>query len=88
MSAPEATATDLPELFYTIADAGSATARRYVVEHGLEGRVRFRNVYYDEVRLDFEARGGEALPAYWDGQRLVDGEAAVLAALEALARPA
>jgi hypothetical protein len=74
-----------PELFYEIAHAGSAAARRVVVARGLLERVRFRNLYYPEVRADYEARGGSRLPALWDGARLVEGEAEVVAALEALA---
>ena len=77
----------LPELFHAIGDAGSANARRRFVELGLEGRVRLRNVFYDEVVADLNARGGsnERMPAWWDGAVLVEGEAAVLAALEQLA---
>ena len=74
------------ELFHAIGDAGSAQARKAVGALGLEGRLRFRNIVYPDVRADFEARGGRELPALWDGVKLVQGAAAVLAALEKLAR--
>ena len=71
------------ELFNAIAEEPSARVRRYVMEHALEGEVRFRNVFYPEVVADLLARGGavERLPALWDGQRLVEGAEAVLARL-------
>ena len=68
----------MPELFHAIDDAGSAAARLLLVERKLEDRVRFRNVHYDEVRVDLLACGGSgATPALWDGHVLVEGEAAV-----------
>ncbi len=73
-----------PELFHEIGQPASAKARRFVVEHRLEEKVRFRNIVYPEVRADFDARGGKELPALWDGKALVQGEAAVLRALAAL----
>jgi hypothetical protein len=51
------------ELFHATNDAGSARARRYVTEHALVERVRFRNVFYPEVRADLAARGGTTTPA-------------------------
>jgi hypothetical protein len=72
------------ELFHATNDPGSAAARRAVIALGLAEKIRFRNVFYPEVQADFTARGGQALPALWDGERLVEGEAAVLAALAAL----
>ncbi len=72
------------ELFHEVADPGSAAARRRVVELGLEGRIRFRNIVYEEVRADFEARGGRKLPALWDGETLHEGADVVRARLEAL----
>src|SRR5688572_1109894 len=69
------------ELFHQVAHPGSAAARRFVVEHGLEEKVRFRNIHYPEVQADFSARGGHTLPALWDGEVLIQGEAAVLARL-------
>lgn len=75
------------ELFHAVNDGGdSAAARGFIVEHELGARVRFRNVFYDEVRADLTARGGSGrTPALWDGARLVEGREAVLAALAALA---
>jgi hypothetical protein len=72
------------ELFYIIADADCARARAVVMERGLKERVDFRNLFYDEARRDFEARGGEKLPALWDGERLHQGLDGVLAALDRL----
>jgi hypothetical protein len=69
------------ELFHDIAQAESAAVRRFIVEHGHKERVSFRNVSYDEVRADFEARGGTTTPALWDGAQLVVGEAAIIARL-------
>jgi hypothetical protein len=74
-----------PELFHAIADPGSAAARRLLIELDLEHRVRIRNMFYPEVESDFAAHGGRELPAIWDGKKLIEGEAAVLAALRALA---
>ena len=71
------------ELFHATNDVASAHARRRAGELGLE--VRFRNIFYPEVQADFGARGGTQLPALWDGEKLIQGEGDVLAALEALA---
>ena len=49
-----------------------------------EERVRFRNIVYPEVQADFRARGGTALPALWDGERLHSGLAAVAQYLDAM----
>jgi hypothetical protein len=73
-----------PQLFHAIADAGSAKARALVVERGLQERVQFRNVHYEEVVVDLRAHGGGLLPAIWDGAKLYEGEAAVLGFLAAL----
>ena len=72
------------ELFHATNDAASAAARRRVVERGLERKLRFRNIFYPEVQADFTARGGRTLPALWDGEKLIEGEAAVLAELDKL----
>ena len=72
------------ELFHRIANRGSAQARRFVADHGLLGQVRFRNLAYPEVEADLVAHGGSAAPALWDGARLIEGQAEVLSALEAL----
>jgi hypothetical protein len=74
-----------PELFHAIADAGSAAARRLVVELGLEDALRLRNLAYPEVEADFAARGGTRTPALWDDAILVEGEDAVVAALRRIA---
>ena len=76
-----------PELFHAISETPSAHARALVVSLALEPHVRFRNVYYPEVQADLVARGGslDQLPAVWDGERLISGEAAVEAFLQALA---
>jgi hypothetical protein len=73
------------ELFYTIADASCAAARRAVLDLHLQEVVGFRNMYYPEVLHDFRSRGGHAVPALWDGQRLHQGLPAVLNALTAAA---
>ena len=74
------------ELFHRLADPGSATARRLVVELGLADRVSFRNVAFDSHRDALAARGGGETPALWDGRTLHVGIAAVRVALEAAAR--
>jgi hypothetical protein len=87
MAPIEPSAAPLPELFHTIADVGSAEARRLIVELGLERAVRLRNVHYPEVERDLRARsGGQAVtPALWIGGRLIVGDDAVAGALAALA---
>lgn len=72
------------ELFHAIADPPSAEARRFVVDHALEDRVRFRNVAYPEVEADLRARGGHTTPALWDGTTLHQGAQAVVARLQAV----
>lgn len=72
------------ELFHATNEIASASARRRVTELGLD--VRFRNIFYPEVQADFAARGGTQLPALWDGEKLIEGEAAVIAALETAAK--
>ena len=72
------------ELFHATNDEGSAAARKLVVDHDLVGPIRFRNVYYPEVRADLDARGGSGTPAIWDGSKLIEGRDAVLAFLRAL----
>jgi hypothetical protein len=74
------------ELFHATNDADSAAARKQVVDRELIDKIRFRNIFYAEVQADFSARGGTALPAIWDGQRLVSGLAAVEQFLDSLAR--
>jgi len=72
------------ELFHTINDLPSATVRRRVDELGLLPKLRYRNIHFPEAKADFEAHGGQLLPALWDGENLIQGEAEVLAALEKL----
>lgn len=72
------------ELFYIIASADCAAARRAVLDRGLKEKVNFRNLDYPEVAADFAARGGKTLPALWDGQALHEGLAAVTAELDRL----
>jgi hypothetical protein len=75
------------ELFHAVNDGGdSAAARTRVAELELLDRVRFRNVFYEEVAADLKARGGRRTPALWDGEKLVEGRDAVLAALALLAK--
>jgi hypothetical protein len=69
------------ELFHDIAQAESATVRRFIVEHGHKADVSFRNVSYDEVRADLVAHGGTTTPALWDGAQLFVGEAAIVGRL-------
>ncbi len=69
------------ELFHAVTDPGSARVRKYIVDHELLPLVRFRNVAYPEVTSDLAARGGEALPALWDGKVLLAGADAIIARL-------
>ena len=72
------------ELFHATNDVDSAAARRRVVERHLEERIRFRNIFYPEVRADLDAHGGTRTPAIWDGAALIEGREAVLAFLDGL----
>jgi hypothetical protein len=81
-----------PQLFYQITDPGGAAARKAIIAAGLLEAVQFRNLFYEEVRVDLEAHhrasggnGAPSLPALWDGTKLHEGEAAVLAAIAQLA---
>jgi hypothetical protein len=76
-------ATPTFELFHSIADAGSAKVRRWVVDHDFAEHVRFRNVTYPEVQADLTARGGREAPALWDGRVLLSGADAIIARLVA-----
>ncbi len=75
----------MTELFYIIADADCAAARRAVLDRGLKEAIAFRNLGYPEVDRDFAARGGKTVPALWDGQTLRQGLPAVIAELDRLA---
>ncbi len=72
------------ELFHTINHPPSAVVRRRIDQLGLLPRIRYRNIYFSEAQADFESHGGRVLPALWDGDTLIEGEAEVLAALEKL----
>ncbi|MCA1662922.1 MAG: hypothetical protein LC659_01350 [Myxococcales bacterium] len=72
------------ELFHATNDERSAEARKLVVDRDLVDQIRFRNVFYPEVRADLDARGGTHTPAIWDGEKLIEGRDAVLAFLGAL----
>ena len=74
----------MTELFYIIADADCATARKAALDAGVREKVSFRNLDYPEVKADYDARGGTTLPALWDGGRLHQGLAAVMAELARL----
>ena len=74
----------MTELFYIIADADCAAARKAAMADGVRDKVSFRNLDYPEVTADFEARGGKKLPALWDGERLHQGLGLVLAELAKL----
>jgi hypothetical protein len=65
------------ELFHTINDRDSATARLLLMELGLKEAVDFRNIAYASHAQVFAERGGTTLPALWDGQTLHQGLAAV-----------
>jgi len=72
-------------LYHRIDDPDSAAVRRRVVELGLKPRIDFQNVDTDGAEA-FAARGGHAVPALWDGERLHEGRGAALAVLETLTR--
>ena len=72
-------------LYHRIDDEESAAVRRRVVELGLKARIDFQNVDTDGADA-FAAQGGRRVPALWDGERLHEGRAAVLAVLETLPR--
>ena len=80
-----------PQLFYQITDPGGAAARKAIIAAGLLEAVQFRNLFYEEVRVDLEAHhrqsggpGAPTLPALWDGTTLHEGTDAVLAAIAKL----
>lgn len=73
------------ELFHLIAEAPSARVRRYVVDHYLEDRVRFRNVAFEDAQRALKDHGGTGrVPALWDGQALHTGAEACIARLQTL----
>jgi hypothetical protein len=72
------------ELFHRLDEDSSARVRRWITEHGLTDRVRFRNILYPEAKAAFEAHGGEWTPALWVDGQLFSGTELVLARLEAM----
>jgi hypothetical protein len=72
-------------LYHRIGHPDSAAVRRRVVELGLKPIIDFQNVDNEGAAEFAEHRGG-SVPALWDGERLHEGRAAVLAALETLPR--
>ncbi|MGH2470893.1 MAG: hypothetical protein ACRDG6_00610, partial [Candidatus Limnocylindria bacterium] len=60
-------------LFHTVGDPASARVRREIVARGLKSRIDFQNVGSEEGAELFAARQGTALPAIWDGERLLTG---------------
>ncbi|HET9808866.1 MAG TPA: hypothetical protein VFQ66_04165 [Candidatus Limnocylindria bacterium] len=72
-------------LYHRIDDPGSAVVRRRVVELGLKQQIDFQNVDTDGA-ASWADVCGQVLPALWDGERLHEGQPAVLAALERLRR--
>ena len=70
------------ELYHEIdGDGPNVRVRREIVARGLKDRIEFRNIYWPEDREAFEALHGTRTPALWDGQRLHEGEEAVMRAL-------
>ena len=72
-------------LYHRIDDPGSAAVRRRVVELEIKPQIDFQNVDTEGAEA-FAQHGGRNVPALWDGQRLHEGHAAVLAVLETLRR--
>lgn len=72
-------------LYHRIDDPESAAVRRRVVELGIKSQIDFQNID-TEGAVAFAQYGGRRVPALWDGQRLHEGRAAVLAVLETLRR--
>lgn len=67
-------------LYHRLADPASAAIRAFIVEAGLKARIDFQNVD-TEGAAEFAGRGGTAVPALWDGERLHVGADAVRRAL-------
>ena len=72
-------------LYHRIDDPDSAAVRRRVVELGIKSQVDFQNVDTEGFEA-FALHNGRNVPALWDGARLYEGRAAVLAVLETLPR--
>lgn len=71
------------ELFHRLADRSSARVRLFVVEHQMEGAVRFCNVDFPTHEAALRLHGGDSVPALWDGQALITGAEAIIARLAA-----
>lgn len=69
------------ELFHELSGEGNVRVRREIVARGLKDRISFRNIYWPEDREAFDALRGSRTPALWDGERLHEGEGAVMRAL-------
>lgn len=67
-------------LYHRVADPECAAIRAFIVEAGLKAQVDFQNVDTDGAEA-FAARGGTAVPALWDGERLHVGAGAIRRAL-------
>jgi hypothetical protein len=73
------------QLFYHLTDPAGARARKLVMARGLLDRFKFRNLSYPEVLADLTAMADPPpLIALHDGTSLHSGEAAVIAAIEAM----
>lgn len=72
-------------LYHRIDDPQSAAVRRRVVELGIKSQIDFQNIDNEGAEA-FAQHGGRNVPALWDGKRLHEGRAAVLAVLETLRR--
>ncbi|HET8567451.1 MAG TPA: hypothetical protein VFM93_00505 [Candidatus Limnocylindria bacterium] len=72
-------------LFHAIGSVPDARVRREIAARGIKPLIDFRNVVqYPEEREALHRLGGTSTPALWDGERLVEGEDAVLLALGAI----
>lgn len=71
------------DLFYEEGDPASAKVRAFIEDHQMGDFVRLRDVALDEVRLEWERRGGRGAPALWDGQRWYEGAESALARMRA-----
>jgi len=65
-------------LFHRLDDPASAAVRREIVDRGLKSRIDFQNVDSADGKVMFAARGGAAIPAIWDGDRLRSGTDAIV----------
>lgn len=74
-------------LYHTLGGDENVRVRREIVARGLKDRISFRNVYWPEDREAFDALRGSRTPALWDGERLHEGEDAVMRALRDIIPP-